>query len=180
MNKLFQYSLFIALATTLCACPYDSPFAIDDTPLQPIDESLLGTWVALVVKPTDDQHYKKDTVKLIFDKRSDMEYDIAITGNIEELKPYKVITRDTIKGTAFISIIDKATFVNASIYGKVYIAEIKQQDKNISILTLSEHFTSKYIKNSKALRGAIEFHYKTRPLPNYDEWFLMKNIQRVN
>lgn len=109
-----------------------------------------------------------------------MEYDIAITGYMDELKPFKIVTNDTIKGTAFISIIAKKLFLNATIFGKVYVAEVKQHRKTFSIFTLSEHFTSHYIKNSKALRDATEFHYKTRAAPGYDDWFVLKNLQRVN
>jgi hypothetical protein len=109
-----------------------------------------------------------------------MEYDIAITGYIDELKPYKVIANDSIKGTAFISSIGKNQFLNATIYGKVYIAELKQDANSLSIISLSEHFTAKYIKSSQALKTAIGFHYRTRPMPTYDDWFVLKNLQKVN
>lgn len=180
MKPILNCSMLILLATLLCGCPYDSPYAIDEEPVQNIDENLLGKWAAFVPRPSDDKHYKDDPVKIIFEKRTNMEYDIAITGYLDELKPYKIITNDTIKGIAFISIIAKKQFLNATILGKVYVAEVKQQGKNLSIFTLSEHFTSHYIKNSKALRDAIEFHYKTRPAPGYDDWFVLKNLQRVN
>jgi hypothetical protein len=169
-----------SLAAVLCGCPYESPYAIDDEPQQNIDENLVGKWAAFVPKPSDDKHFKEDPVKIIFSKRTDMEYDIAITGYIEELKPYRVIVNDTIKGTAFISSIGKTQFLNATIYGKVYIAELKQTANGFSIISLSEHFTAKYIKSSKALRSAIEFHYRSRPVPIYDDWFVLKNLQKVN
>jgi hypothetical protein len=170
----------VVLAAFLCGCPYESPYAIDQEPQQNIDENLIGKWVALVPKPSDDKHYKEDPVEIIFSKRTDMEYDIAITGYINELKPYNVIAYDSIKGTAFISSIGKYQFLNATIYGKVYIAELKQNADGISIIPLSEHFTAKYVKSSEALKAAIEFHYRTRPMPTYDDWFVLKNLQKVN
>ena len=113
-------------------------------------------------------------------KRTSKEYDIAITGYLDELKPYKIVTNDTIKGTDFTSIIAKKLFLNGTIFGKVYVAEVKQQRKTLSTFTLSEHFTSYYSKNYKALRDAIEFQYKTRPAPVFDDWFILRNLERVN
>ena len=109
-----------------------------------------------------------------------MEYDVAITGYIDELKRYRVSENDTIKGTAFLSLIDKRYFLNTLIKGKVYFAEVKKQGNSLDILTLAEHFTSKYIKTSTSLRTAIGFHYKTRATPMYDDWFVLKNLQKVN
>jgi hypothetical protein len=164
----------------LCGCPYESPYAIDTEARQPIDESLLGKWAAIIPKPAPDGQFKEEPVSIIFQKRTDTEYDVTITGYLEELQKHHFITGDTIKGTAFLSVIDNRQFLNASIYGKVYIAEIKQKDNSLGILTLAEHFTSKFIKSSDALRNAIRVHYKTWSMPVYDDWFVAKNMQRVN
>lgn len=180
MKPSFHIIILGALAITLYGCPYESPYAIDEAPQQNIDENLVGKWAAFVPKPSDDKHYREDPVKIIFSKRTDMEYDFAITGYIDELKPYKVILNGSIKGVAFISTIGKNQFLNATIYGKVYIAELKQDTNSITIISLAEHFTAKYSKSSQALRAAIEFHYRTRPIPTYDVWFVLKNLQRVN
>jgi hypothetical protein len=180
MKPSLHIIILSALSAVLCGCPYESPYAIDEAPQQNIDENLLGKWAAFVPKPSDDKHYREDPVKIIFSKRTDMEYDFAITGYINELKPYKVILNDSIKGVAFISTIGKNQFLNATIYGKVYIAALKQDANGLSIFSLSEHFTAKYIKSSKALKEAIEFHYRTRPIPIYDDWFVLKNLQKVN
>jgi hypothetical protein len=134
MKPMLHYCLLILLATLLFGCPYDSPYAIDEEPVQNIDENLLGKWTAFVPRPSDDKHYKNDPVKIIFQKRTNMEYDLAITGYLDELKPYKFVINDTIKGTAFISIINKKLFLNATILGKVYVAEIKKRGKRFPFL----------------------------------------------
>ena len=108
-----------------------------------------------------------------------MEYDVAITGYIDELRKYRVIENDTIHGTAFISIVDRREFLNTFVKGKYYITEVKKDDKSFSLLTLAERFTNKYIKNSEQLRSAISVHYKTKPEPVYDDWFVARNLQKV-
>jgi hypothetical protein len=178
--NLLSTTLLLFLCILLWGCPYESPYAIDTAPQQPIDESLLGKWAASIPRPSDDQHYREEPVKIIFEKRTDMEYDVAITGYIDELRRTRLVINDTIRGTAFLSVIDNREFLNTFIHGKVYIAEVKQKDNTLDILTLAEHFTSKFIKNSDALRTAISVHYKTRPAPVYDDWFVAKKMQRVN
>ena len=178
--NLANTTLLISLCILLWGCPYESPYAIDTEAQQPIDEYLLGKWAAMIPRPSDDRHYREEPVKIIFEKRTDMEYDVAITGYIEELRRSRLITNDTIKGTAFLSVIDSRQFLNTFIHGKVYIAEVKQKDNTLDILTLAEQFTSKFVKNSDALRNAISVHYKTRSAPVYDDWFVAKNLQRVN
>jgi hypothetical protein len=178
--NLLTKTLLLFLCIILWGCPYESPYAIDTEAQITIDESLLGKWAAFVPRPSDDRHYREEPVKIIFEKRTEMEYDVAITGYIDELRRSRIVTNDTIKGTAFLSVIDNRQFLNTFIHGKVYIAEVKQKDNTLDILTLSEHFTAKFIKNSEALRTAISVHYKTRSAPVYDDWFLAKNMQRVN
>ena len=180
MKSLLHLSLLFFVCVFLWGCPYDSPYGIDETPQQPIDETLLGKWAALVTRPSYSNEHKEEPIKIIFEKRTDMEYDVAITGYIDELRRYRVIDNDTIKGIAFLSVINNRQFLNTTIKGKVYIAEIKKQENSIDILTLTEHFTSKFVKNSAALRIAIGYHYKTRITPMYDEWFVLKNLQKVN
>jgi hypothetical protein len=180
MKQTLKLFLFLSVPILLWGCPYDSPYGIDPTPREYIDESLLGSWATLVSKPAKEQVYKEDAVEVIFSKNNDFEYDIAITGYINELKPYHVITNDSIKGTAYISTVGDKEFLNSFIKGKMYIAEMKKENNNLSIICLAEHFTNKYIKNSKELRKAIELHYRLKPIPTYDEYFGLKNLQKVN
>ena len=180
MKSLLHPALLILLCTILCGCPYDSPYSIDEEPQQPVDEDLLGKWATFVPRPSYENDYTESPVKIIFDKRTDMEYNVAITGYIDDLKRYRVSENDTIKGTAFLSLIDNRYFLNTFIKGKVYIAEVRKLGNTLDIMTLAEHFTSKYVKNSAGLRLAVGYHYKSRSRPMYDDWFVLKNLQKVN
>jgi hypothetical protein len=109
-----------------------------------------------------------------------MQYNVSIIGYIDEFRRYRIVTDDTIRGTAFLSAAVDKEFLNMTIAGRTYIAEIKKESGKFSIYPLSDYFTNKLIKSSGALRNALEFHYKTRAVPTYDEDFLLKDLQRVN
>ena len=180
MRKVLPIFFLLTLTVFLCGCPYDSPYNIDEAPLQNIDESLLGKWATFIKKSSDDLHSAEEPVKVIFEKRTAMDYNIAITGYINELKPYHIVENDSIKGIAYLSAVGNKQFLNAYIHGKVYIAEVIKDGSKLSILPLSEYFTSKLIKNSKELRTAVEYHCKVKITPAHDPFFSLKNLQRVN
>lgn len=180
MKNLLYTLLSFSCCIVLWGCPYESFYAIDKEPQQYIDEGLVGKWACFVARPSFENEYTESPVKLIFDRRSDMEYNIALTGYIDELRKFKVVENDTIRGTGFISLIDGRQFLNTLIRGKYYIAEIKRTNESISLLTLKENFTSKFVKSSSDLRNAVQVHYKTKPEPAYDDWFVAKNLQKVN
>ena len=161
----------------LSACPFSSVYKLDDAPGIYIEDTLLGKWAAFVKKPDTD---KQEPVKLILSKRSDTEYNIAFIGFLNELRPFRVVTTDSIKGTAFMSIVDGRQFLNINIKSQTYIAELKLKDDNLSLLPLAEHFTAKMIQNNTALRNSVEIHYKTRVHPMLDEDFCLKDMVRVN
>ncbi len=179
MRQLLPMLLMFVLAVLLCGCPYDSPYNLDEAPQENIDESLVGEWQAIVAKPSDDTHTIEEPVTVIFAKRSDKEYDFAITDNISELKPYQVIVNDSIKGSAYITSLAGKRFLNAFVRGRVYLAELVIENHSISIYPLAEYFTSKFIKNSRELRTAVEFHYKMRLNPGYDQSFALKNLHKT-
>jgi hypothetical protein len=180
MKNLLYTICFFLPCILLWGCPYESSYGIDTEPQQYIDDELIGKWAAFVQRPSNENEYTEGAVKIIFEKRTDMEYDVSITGYIDELKKFRVIENDTIKGSAYLSLVDSHLFLNTLIKGKIYIAEIKKENHSLSILTLAEHFTNKYIKSSKELRSAVSIHYKSRPEPMYDDWFVAKNLQKVN
>lgn len=180
MKQILSIILLFTLSALLCGCPYDSPYNLDQEPAQNIDESLLGKWATFVKKSGNAPSSKEEPVKVIFSKRTDVDYDIAITGYIDELKPYHLIVNDSIKGTGYLSDVAGKQFLNAYIHGRVYIAEIKKDNGTISILPLSEYFTSKLIKTSKELRNAVEYHYRIKLTPAHDAMFCLKNLQKVN
>lgn len=180
MKRPLPLFLLIVLAAFLCGCPYDSPYNLDATPQQNIDKSLLGKWAAFIKKTDNAGHAIEEPVKIIFEKRTDMDYDFSITGYIDELKPYHVIANDTIKGTGYLSTASGKQFLNAYIHGRVYIAEVIKVGSTLSILPLSEYFTSKLIKNSQELRTAVEFHYRVKITPAHDPFFSLNKLQKVN
>ncbi len=172
--------LLLLLSVILYGCPYQSPYGIDDEPEQYIDETLLGKWAVMSPRPSYENRYREAPVKIIFNQYTDKEYDMLITGYIDELRPYKVVVDDTIRARAFLSVVASRQFLNVFVAGRYYIAELQKEGSKISILTLAEQFTNKYVKNSMVLRKAIEVHYKTKPLPTYDDWFVLRNLQKVN
>lgn len=180
MRSFFIISLAAIILTTLCACPYSSPYRLDDQPQQYVDETLLGNWAAMVTKVVNDKVQRIEPVKLILSKRSDMEYNIAITGYINELKPWIEVREDTIKGIGFLSNVADRRFLNFQVNNEVFIAEVKRDNNGLSFLPMAERFTPKLIKNNAMLRLALEVHYKTKAMPSYDEDFILKGLQKVN
>ena len=180
MKQILQLLLLLSTSLLLWGCPYESPYGIDETAQENIDEDLLGSWATYATKPSNEGDNKADPIKVIFSKNTDLEYNIAITGYLNELKPYRVITNDTIKGSAYISTVAGKPFLNVFVKGRMYIAEIRREKNDLSILCLSEHFTVKYIMNSAELRKAIEFQYKVSVTPVYDDYFVLKYLQKVN
>ena len=70
MKNLLHPVLLVLSCIVLCGCPYDSPYGIDETPQQPIDEALLGKWATFVQRPSYENEYTESPVKIIFDKIS--------------------------------------------------------------------------------------------------------------
>lgn len=179
MKKTTPMFLLIALAVVLTACPYQSQYAIDETPLQPINENLLGSWATMVPKPTANESSKEEAVKIIFLKKSDVEYEIKLTGYITELQRYVPIQNDTVTATGFLSNVEGLTFLNVQINNTHLIAEVKNEKKNVSILFLKDGFTPRFAKSPSDVKKAIMYHYKTVAQPFYDDWLVLKNLQKV-
>lgn len=177
MKNFFSIIFIYSLCVLLCACPYSSPFKLDDTPVLNVEEGLLGKWAAFITK---EGSASAEPVKLILSKRNETEYNIAFTGSLNELRSYHIVKSDSITGTAFLSAVADKLFLNITVSAKVYIAEVKLKDNKLSLLPLSEHFTGKMIFNNTALRNSVEFHCRTRVHPMYDEDFCLKDMIRVN
>jgi hypothetical protein len=176
MKTIFSIPLLFFLSVLLCSCPYSSEYKLDESPSIYVEEDLLGSWATFVKKPNG----KEEPVKLIISKKNDTEYNIAFTGYLNELKPFKVLVKDSVSGTAFMSTAAGRQFLNITIKGTNYIAELKFKDGLLSLLPLVEHFTSKMILNNTELRNSVEFHYKTRVHAMYDDDFCLKEMVKVN
>lgn len=177
MKAIITISLLFVLSTLLCSCPYSSQYQLDETPNIYVEDDLLGSWATMVKKPVSG---KEEPVKLILSKKNDTEYNIAFTGKLDELKPFKLLNKDSISGTAFMSTVAGKQFLNIAIKGSNYIAELKLKNGALSLLPLVEHFTAKLVQNNTDLRNCVEFHYKTSVHAMYDDDFCLRDMVRVN
>lgn len=164
------------LSVLLCSCPYSSPYLLDEVPSIYVEDLLLGNWATIFKKPNG----KEVPVKMILSRKSETEYNIAFTGQLDELKPFKVLYKDSVSGTAFMSTVAGNQFLNITIKGTNYIAELKLKNNKLSLLPMAEHFTSKMVQTNAELRNCLEFHYKTRVHPIYDDDFCLHDMVRVN
>lgn len=142
-----------------------------------MEDVLLGKWATFVKRPGSNL---EEPVKLILSRKTETEYNIALIGYTDELRQFHVVTADSVLGSAFMSTIGDKRFFNINIKSKIYIAELKLEDDKLSILPLVEHFTSKMIFDNTALRNSVDFHYRTRVHPMYDDDFCLKNMVKVN
>lgn len=175
--KQIYYILLAGISFSLCGCPYSSAYKLDEAPGIYVEDMLIGNWACFVKKPGNN---KEEPVKMVLSKKNETEYNIAFTGYLDELKPFRIITNDSIQGTAFMSTALGRQFLNIEIKARTYIAELKLENNKLSLLPLAEHFTSRMILSSIALRGMLEFHYKTRTHPMYDEDFCLWDMVKVN
>lgn len=177
MKKLSEISILFFLCVTLCACPYSSAYYLDETSGMNVEDALLGKWTTLMKKPGAS---REEEIYLTLSKKTETEYNISITGNLNELRPYRVLISDSLTGTAFMSLVDDRQFFNININSRVYIAELKLKDDKLSLLPLAESFTAKMVRNSAALRKSVEVHYKTRVHPLLDNDFCLHNMTKLN
>jgi hypothetical protein len=177
MKRLILIPSLATLSIILCGCPFSSAYKLDENPQQPVDQALVGKWATFIKKPNKQ---KEEAVKLSISQKNDMEYSVSITGYIDEVKPYIIFADDSIKGTAHLSTAANKQFLNLFIKDRTYIIELKIYQGKLSFLPLAENFTSKIVKNSAGLRTAVEYHYKTRLQPMYDEDFCLKEMVKVN
>ena len=177
MKKLFEISLLFFLCLTLCACPYSSAYYLDETSGMNVQDALLGKWTTYMKKPGSSG---EEEIYLSLSKKTDTEYHISITGNLNELRPYRVLISDSLSGTAFMSLVDNRQFLNININSRIYIAELKLKDDKLSLLPLAENFTGKMVRNTADLRKSVEVHYKTRVHPLLDDDFCLRNMVKLN
>jgi hypothetical protein len=176
MKKAFEISLLFFLSVSLCSCPYSYHYNLDEEPGIYVEDILLGSWSAIVKRPGS----REEPVILTLSKRTDTEYDIAFSGYLEDIKPFYRVTNDSISGTAFMSTVGGKQFFNIKLNSRIYIAELTLKNDRLSLLPLSEHFTSKMVFNSTALRNSVDFHYKTRAKPILDDDFCLRDMVKLN
>lgn len=177
MKKVLEILLLFFLVITLCSCPYSSAYNLDEVPNIYVEDLLIGKWTTLKKNTGSKQEH---LIILSLSKRTDTEYNISFTGDLEVLRPFNVIKSDSIAGTAFMSTVGGMQFLNINIAARIYIAELKLKGDKLSLLPLAEHFTAKMILNSSALRNSVDFHYKTRVHPVLDDDFCLWEMQKQN
>lgn len=176
MKKLFEISLLFFLSVSLCSCPYSSAYFLDETSNMYVEDALLGKWATLIKDPRSSHN---EEVYLTLTKKTDTEYNISFTGEMNALRPFRVLISDSLNGTAFMSTVEGRQFLNITINSRVYIAELKLKDDKLSLLPLAESFTAKMVLNSAALRKSVEIHYRTRVHPVLDDEFCLHNMVKL-
>jgi hypothetical protein len=159
---------------SLYACPFGSRYQLDDHPQYAVDEAYVGTWNGVAKRFNGDEY----PMSVSLGKFSDSLYAVHITGDMPELKRYRIALNDTLSGTGFMSLVADRPVMNLEVLGLNYIVELRWRKNKLSFLPLSDHFTAKYIKKNKDLRLALEWHFKTRAYPLYDADFCLKDMVR--
>lgn len=177
MKKVFEIPLLFILCTSLCSCPYSSAYNLDEVPGIYVEDALLGNWITFIKKKGGNS---QEPVYLSLNKRTDTEYDISFSGYLDDLRPFNILSSDSLRGTAFMSTVGGRQFLNIKINSRIYIAELVFKESKLSLLPLVEHFTSKMIFSSSALRNSVDFHYKTRVHPMLDDDFCLRDMVKMN
>lgn len=159
----------------LCGCPYHSVHRLDTQPQIQVDERYLGNWEGSI---TDETYGKRTDFKMILSRKNDFEYNMNFIGLFGRVNKKNIPQIDTVKSCAFISEVNNRLFMNVILDARVYIAEFIYHNDEISILPMAEEFTSFIITKDEQLRNVLEYHFKTRLHPSYDESFCMRNMKR--
>ena len=175
-KKIPSVFLLLSIALILCGCPFSSTYKLDSESSIPVDESLLGKWACMVENSSGNEQ----PVKMIIGRKNETEYNIDFTGDLKDLWRFRVVENDTIKGSAFMSMVNDRPFLNIEVRGQTYLVAVDQKDGKLSLLPLTDGFTSKYIKSNEVLRKAVEVHLHTWSFPHYDDQFCLKGMVRVN
>ncbi len=177
LKRLFYISILFFLSVSLCSCPYSSAYNLDEVPNMYVEDALLGTWITFIKKPGSSREI---AMYLRLAKKTDTEYTISFSGHIDELLAFKMMTADSLAGSAFMSTISGKQFFNIKVNSRIYIAELILKHDKLSLFPLAEHFTGKMIFNSEALRNSVDFHYKTRVHPIFDDDFCLRDMVKIN
>jgi len=159
----------------LCGCPYHSIHKIDTEPQLPTEESYLGNWIGSI---KDETYGYTTKIKMNVSQKNEMVYNLNFIGFFGRTDKKKKPIQDTIKTTSYMSIINTRLLMNIESNGRVYIAEFKYENDQISLLPLAENFTNFIIQSDGELRYRIGYHFKTRLNPSYDESFCLRNMRR--
>lgn len=168
--------LFLVILIT--GCPYHSSLPIEDSPSNNINTSYLGKWKGFY---SDEVTGEKTNVRLEIGALSENEYSFILIGRIlKRNDKRKNPLIDTLSAKGFISIVNNNQILNIKFRDQIYLSVFSHSNDNISIMPLSDHFTSFMIRNTQQLRDVLSYHFKSRINPTYDESTCLKNMTRVN
>lgn len=149
----------VILLATLTGCPYNSIYKIDNEPQNYTDDTYLGKWKTTI----KDQDSIAHDIHLDITRKNDFEYTIVFSGSFYNIKaqcaPNK---KDSIFSTAFMSIVGPKQILNIEANGRIYLAEFKYENDQISILPLADHFTSKFIKSNQDLKKRSDISFQNK------------------
>jgi len=172
---LFSFLTGLGIMIVLCGCPYHSVHKIDTEPQLPVEESYFGNWLGSI---KDETFGNTTNIKMMVSKKNEMEYNLNFIGYFGRTDKKKRPLQDTIKASSYMSVINTRLFMNIESNGRVYIAEFKYENDQITLMPLAESFTSFIVRADAELRYRIAYHYKTRLNPSYDESFCLRNMRR--
>lgn len=171
---LWQLLSATCIVVVLSGCPYQSKYKIDAEPQVATDAQLIGDWNGEI---TEESGRQRD-VKVHFSQKNDFEYDVYFCGYFGRYNDLKNNRQDTISGTAFLSNIDDNRFLNINLDGKYYITHVIYENDHLSLLPMSDHFTSFMIFSDADMKKRLAYHFKTRRYPLYDDAFSLRNMTR--
>ncbi len=184
LSALFFCSFF------LLGCPYYSTSTIDTNPQNQVNSQYLGKWQGNII----DEQGEKKNVQLDISKIDDYYYEFLFHGQFFTKKKKTkscFIKRlfnkskrnepieDTVCCSAFVSYVAQKEIMNINLKGVNYYAEVLFENDMLTLLPISENFSSKVILSDMELREALEFHYKSRLFPYYDEPFCLRSMKRI-
>lgn len=167
----------IAAMVILTGCPYHSTHQTDELAMLPVESSYFGAWKGTAV---DEVTGEKTAVRLEIDTYSENEYALKLIGQFLKRKDKKKRPlTDTLTTTGFLSNVESKLIFNIRYQDQIYLSDFYYTNDQITLLPLSDHFTSFMIRSNRQLRNVIAYHFKTRINPLYDESFCLRNMTRI-
>jgi hypothetical protein len=173
LNSVIGFASMILIT----GCPYHSSHSLEDSPSNSINTSYLGKWRGSI---TNEVTGEQTNLRLEISSVSETEYSFELIGRIlKRTDKKKRVLIDTLSATGFISQVDNRQILNIKFRDQIYLSDFTYTNDKISIMPLSDHFTSFMIRSNKQLRDVVAYHFKSRINPMYDESACLKNMTRI-
>jgi hypothetical protein len=178
LARVFYIPLTAILVLVVCTgCPYQSKHQLEDIPSLEIEKNFIGKWRGNIKHEVTGE---ETSVKLEIDQHSSNEYQLDFIGYFLKRKDKKKrLILDTVSATGFMSMIESKMIMNIKYHDQVYLADFYYANDQISLLPMSDHFTSFMIRSNQQLKNVVAYHFKSRLKPLYDESFCLRNMSRI-